>query len=192
VRDDLAGDGELRPSALGAIESHVGAARDDTAALLFIVCVVIIVILLASTACSMLARFAALLVLTAIAPLALACHALPQTDPVARLWWRCYGITLAIPVGQALTLYAGHWMLVDSSAMLPDLGLPAEVTGTVNLLIVMVLLWTTVKVPGLLTRHLSAGGQRANFLGMVVRVVVVQQLSRAVPGLGRAARAVAR
>jgi hypothetical protein len=192
VRDDLAGDGELRPSALTAVGNHLAAARDDTAALLFVVCVVIIVILLASTACSMLVRFAALLVLTAVAPLALACHALPQTDPVARLWWRSYGVALAIPIGQGLTLYAGHWMLVDSGAMLPDLGLPVEVTGTVNLLIVMVLLWTTVKVPGLMARHLSGGGQRPNVLGMVARVVVVQQLSRAVPGLGRTARAVAR
>jgi hypothetical protein len=140
----------------------------------------------------MLVRFAALLVLTAVAPLALACHALPQTDPVARLWWRSYGVTLAIPVGQGLTLYAGHWMLVDSSSMLPDLGLPTEATATVNLLIVVVLLWTTVKVPGLMTRHLSAGGQRPSVIGMLVRVVVVQQLSRAVPGIGRAARVLPR
>jgi hypothetical protein len=192
VHDDLAGDGEIRPSVIGGIKRHMLAAQDRTVPLLFCVCAVIILILLGSTAFSMITRFAVVLVLTVAAPLALACHALPQTDPVAKLWWRSYGITLAIPIGQGLTLYAGHWMLVDDSAMLPVFGLPLEPGGMINLLIVMVLLWTTLKIPELARRFLSAGGQRPNFLGMMVRVVIVQQLSRSIPGLGRAARAVAR
>ncbi|MFG2043972.1 hypothetical protein [Dactylosporangium sp. NPDC048998] len=190
VQDNLAGDGEPRPAALNGIKNHLLAAQDQTAGLLFCVCAVIILILLGSTALSMIGRFTTVLLLTAAAPLALACHALPQTDPVARLWWRSYGVALAIPAVQGLTLYAGQWMLTDGSTMLPVVGLPIEPGGVTNLFVVMVLLWTTVKVPGLMRRSLSSGGQRPNFLGMVVRVVVVQQLSRAVPGLGRAARAV--
>jgi hypothetical protein len=63
-----------------------------------------------------------------------------------------------------------------------------------NLFVVMVLLWTTVKVPGLIRRYATSGGARPNFLGMIVRVVVVQQLTRGlrIPGAGRAARAVVR
>ena len=173
------------------MKANLTAARDQTAALLFVVCLAIIVFLLAATACSVIVRFAVALVLTAAAPIALACHALPQTDPLARLWWRSYLAVLAVPVAQAFVLLAGQWILLDPAAMLPVLGLPAEPGGVVNLFAVMVLLWTTVKVPGLMRRFATSGGRSPNFLGMIVRVVVVQQLTRGlrIPG---AARAVAR
>lgn len=44
------------------------------------------------------------LLLTAVAPLALACHALPQTDGLARMWWRAMSALLVIQVAQALVL----------------------------------------------------------------------------------------
>ncbi|RAO38654.1 hypothetical protein PSN13_00773 [Micromonospora saelicesensis] len=184
---DFNGDG-----ALDAVKTHLMAARDQTAGLLFVVCLAIIVFLLAATACSVIVRFAVALVLTAVAPIALACHALPQTDPVARMWWRSYVAMLAIPVVQAFVLFAGQWMLLDTSTMLPLLGLPVEPGGVLNLFVVMVLLWTTVKVPGLMRRYATsgAGGRGGNALGAVVRVVVVQQLTRGlrIPGLGAVRR----
>ena len=184
---DFNGDG-----ALDAVKTHLMAARDQSAGLLFVVCLAIIVVLLAATACSVIVRFAVALVLTAVAPIALACHALPQTDGVARLWWRSYVAMLAIPVVQAFVLFAGQWMLLDTSSMLPLLGLPVEPGGTLNLFVVMVLLWTTVKVPALMRRYATsgAGGHGGNPLGAVVRVVVVQQLTRGlrIPGLGAVRR----
>lgn len=188
--DDLGGDGELRPAALTAINEHLRVARYQVPALLFCVCAVLIAVLLGTTALSMVTRFAVVLVLTAAAPIALACHALPQTDPVARLWWRAYTGALAVPLVQGITLYAGHWMLTDADHLLPILGFPLGSGGAMNLFIVIALLWTTVRVPGLMRRYLSQGGRPPNVLGAVVRVVVVQQLSRAVPGFGRAAKAV--
>jgi hypothetical protein len=161
-------------------------ARDHTAALLFIVCLAIIVFLLAATACSVIVRFAVALVLTAVAPIALACHALPQTDPVARMWWRSYVTMLAVPVVQAFVLFAGQRMMLDTANTLPVLGLPFEPGCVTNLFVVMVLLWTTVKVPGLMRRlATSGGGRNSNVLAAVVRVVVVQQITRGlrIPGL---------
>jgi hypothetical protein len=184
---DFNGDG-----ALNAVKTDLAAARDHTAALLFMVCLALIVFLLAATTCSVIVRFGVALVLTAVAPIALACHALPQTDPAARLWWRSYLTMLAVPVAQAFVLFAGQWMLLDTNNMLPLLGLDIEPGGVLNMFVVVVLLWTTVKVPGLMRRYTSGGARSGNFLGMVVRVVVVQQLARRIPGLGRAARAVAR
>jgi hypothetical protein len=171
--------------ALNAVKTNMAAARDQTAALLFIVCLAIIVVLLAATACSVIVRFAVALVLTAVAPIALACHALPQTDPVARLWWRSYLTMLAVPVAQAFVLFAGQWMMLDTRNMLPVLGLPMEPGGVINLFVVMVLLWTTVKVPGLMRKLATSGGRSGNMLGAVVRVVVVQQLTRGlrIPGV---------
>jgi hypothetical protein len=181
-----------RAGALQAIKSHVDVMNGATTFLLFPVLAAIITVLLANTLFGLLVRFAVLLVLAAAAPIALACHALPQTDPLARLWWRTFAGCLAIPVAQAFTLQAGQWMLEDPAHMMPLIGLPSDITPIGNLFIVLVLLWTTVKIPGLIRRHVTQGGRTPNFLGMIVRVVVVQQLSRAVPGLGRGARAVTR
>ncbi|MEV0811075.1 hypothetical protein [Micromonospora sp. NPDC050200] len=180
--------------ALRAVRTHVTAGQDKTAALLFVVCVAVIAVLLASTAFSVIVRFAVVLVLTAAAPLALACHALPQTDPVARLWWKSYAGVLAVPVVQGFTLYAGQWMLTDPHHLLPVLGLPVDPGGVLNLFVVMVMLWTTLRVPTLMRRYVATGdsGRGANMLGAAVRVIVVQQVTRSIPGLGRVVRAVGR
>src|SRR5262249_20133209 len=159
------------------------------------VLVALICVLLAATTIGMLVRFAVLLVLAAAAPLALACHALPQTDGVARLWWRSFAGTLATPVLQAFTLQAGQWMLEDPTHVMPALGLPNDPGPVTSLFVVVILLWVAVKIPGLVRRYATQGSRSPNFLGTVVRVVVVQQLSRAAPGLrtaGRGVRAVTR
>lgn len=175
--------------AFTAIKTQVEAANGSALpALLFVIIALVITVLFAMTAFSLVVRFSTLLVLTAAAPLALACHALPQTDGLARLWWRGYGGCLATPVLQALMLQAGQWMLLDPQHMLPALGLPVDPGPVLNLFVVMVLLWYTVKIPGLVGRYVSQSGRNTSFIGAVVRVVVVQQLAKAIPGIGRAAR----
>jgi hypothetical protein len=172
----LSGDNFNTLAGLVAIQRDIADAADSTPArLLLLVIVIIIAVLIGSTAFSVIGRFATLLLLTAAAPLALACHATPQTDPLAKLWWRCYGGVLAIPVLQVLTLQAGQWILLDPHTMLPQIGLPGDPGIIVHLLIVIVLLWTTVKIPGLVGRYLNQSRTGPNFLGQVVRVVVIQQ-----------------
>ncbi|XVV10887.1 conjugal transfer protein TrbL family protein [Actinoplanes sp. CA-131856] len=173
--------------AFQAMRTHITAAG-QSGGIVFLVCVAVILFLMAATACSAIVRFALALVLTAGAPIALACHALPQTDPVARLWWRSFAGVLAIPILQGFVLFAAQWMLLDPAAMLPLLGLPGEPGSVFNLFVVMVLLWTCVRVPGLVRRYATEGGRGGNVLGAMVRVVVVQQISRAVPGIGRVLR----
>ena len=51
-------------------------------------------------------RLMAVILLTAAAPLALACYALPQTAWAARWWWRAMTAVLVIPAAQALVLTA--------------------------------------------------------------------------------------
>jgi len=84
-------------------------------------------------------------------------------------------------------------MLEDPAHLLPELGLPMDPGAIVNMFIVIVLLWTTVKIPGLVRRYVTQGGRNPNFLGMIIRVVVVQQLTRGLGrGVGRGVRTVAR
>jgi hypothetical protein len=192
LTESLSEPGTTPDGAFTAIRTHVRAAADsEIPALLFAVIALLITVLLAATAFSLIVRLATLLVLTAAAPLALACHALPHTDGVARLWWRGYTGCLATPVLQAMTLQAGQWMLLDPRHLLPALGLPGDPGTVLNLFIVAVLLWYTVKIPDVVGRFVSQGGRGSGVLGTVVRVVVVQQLGRAVRVPG-AARVVAR
>jgi hypothetical protein len=181
---------DARPDGgLAGIKTHMLATRDTVGALLFVICAAIIVMLLAATAISMIVRFAVVLVLTTIAPIALACHALPQTDGVARMWWRAYLGTLAVPIVQGMFLAAGQWMLLDTGQMFPLLGLPVEPGGALNLFVVMVLLWSAVKVPGWMRKAVTAPGARNNnVVGAAVRLVVVQRIGSLVPGIGRLAR----
>ena len=95
-------------------------------------------------------RAAVLLTLTAGAPLALACHALPQTDPLARLWWRAIIGCLATQVGQALVLIICVQVFFDPNAD-DILGLPSG-GGLVDLLLCLVLLFVLIKIPIWTTR----------------------------------------
>ncbi len=52
-----------------------------------------------------------LLLATVLAPLALATYALPQTDELARLWWRAYGALLFVQVVQAVLIEVGVELL---------------------------------------------------------------------------------
>lgn len=183
--------GEL-PAAT-AMRSHLHAAAANHAApLLFAIIAAIITVLVAATAFSLMVRMSVLLVLSAIAPIALALHALPQTDPAARLWWRSFTGCLITPILQAFTLMAGQWMLLDPRHLLPELAVPGDPGSTINLLIVVVLLWTTVKIPGLVGRYVIQPSRGPNVIGAIVRVVVVQQLTRGLRIPGVRVRAVTR
>jgi hypothetical protein len=144
----LTGRGVDDTGALQAVKANVVAARQQTGALLFCVCLAIIVFLLAAAACSVIVRFAVLLVLTAAAPLALALHALPQTDGLARLWWRSYLGVLSVPVGQGWC-----WPPPGGCCSTRPPCCRCSAGGLLNLFMVMVLLWTTVKVPALMRRY---------------------------------------
>ena len=71
--------------------------------LLTLVALVVVVLALILGA-SYVLRVAVLVGLTVAGPLALAGHALPQTEALARWWWRGITACLAIPVAQSLAL----------------------------------------------------------------------------------------
>jgi hypothetical protein len=83
---------------------------------------------------------------------------------------------------QALMLHAGLSIFLGDAATRRQLGLSTTESSSLNLFIVLCLLWTTVKIPGLVRRYVTRGGGGRG-AGAVVRVLMVQQLSR---GLSRA------
>ncbi|MGY0234083.1 hypothetical protein [Longispora urticae] len=180
----------LNTSATAAMRSHISAAsRDPATAFLAVIIGGVIVMLLATTAFQMITRFAGLLGLAIIAPVALACHALPATDTLARLWWRATAGCLIIPTLQAVTLTVGQWMLQDPRNVLAAYGLPGG--DLVVLFVTMVVLWTTVRVPGLVRKFVGqpAGGG-SNPLIAVLKIATVDQVTRLVPGSSKVLKAV--
>jgi hypothetical protein len=94
-------------------------------------------------------RLMALVLLTAAAPLALACYALPQTAWAARWWWRALTAALAIQVAQALVLTAA--VRVFSSAG----WIPLNGTNSSSLLPVLTalcLLYIMMRIPWWISR----------------------------------------
>jgi hypothetical protein len=90
-------------------------------------------------------RVALMVLLAVAAPVALACHALPQTDPLARLWWRAVIGTLAIQLGQSLTLVTALRIFLDPGGQ-TALGFPTG-GGLTDLLVFITLFFILIKIP---------------------------------------------
>ncbi|MDG6104012.1 hypothetical protein Daura_23170 [Dactylosporangium aurantiacum] len=164
-------------------------------ALLTAVIAMILVVLTGMLLATWIIRIGTLVVVVSVAPLALACHATPFTDGAARLWWRSFGVLLGTVTAQALALHVTLSVLLDPAANLPGMMLPKDPTGngTVNLLIIVCLLWATLRIPALLRRGLG-GGRQQSVVGVVLRMAVMQKLTGALRlplralGVGRAGR----
>lgn len=103
-------------------------------------------------------RIAALVILATGAPLMLVGHALPQTEGMARTWWRATLAFLAAPVLQSLLLAATFRIFLSSKGVL---GLPIG-SGLIDLLVIGCLLYLLYKIPfWALNAAMSGGGSRA-------------------------------
>ncbi|MFF2811802.1 hypothetical protein ACFVT2_32445 [Streptomyces sp. NPDC058000] len=90
-------------------------------------------------------RVAVLALVAVCGPLALACHAHPLTDPIARLWWRALAGCLVIQVAQSITFVLAIKLFFAPAAS--TLGIPkSDQLGT--LLAGLGLFWVLFKIPG--------------------------------------------
>jgi hypothetical protein len=121
-------------------------------------------------------RVSMVVVLVAAAPVALSCHALPQTEGLAQLWWRAFAACLGVQVAQSLVLVTALRVFFDSDGR-ATLGL--SVGGTlVDLLVVVCLLWVMLRIPAWAGRMVFSG--RRGGTGRMVRNVIVYKAIRAV------------
>ncbi|TDB85606.1 hypothetical protein E1264_20705 [Actinomadura sp. KC216] len=96
------------------------------------------------------------ILLIAAAPLALACHALPQTEGLAKLWWRCFFGVLAIQVAQALVFIAAMRVVLTTD-MVTILGFRTP-GDQVDLWTTICLLYVLVRIPSWISRLIWQGG----------------------------------
>jgi len=115
-------------------------------------------------------RLALLVVLIVAAPLALVCHALPQTEALARLWWRAFAGCLAVQLGQSLVLITAVRVFLGSGGH-ANLGLPST-GGLVDLLVAACLCWVLVRIPTWVGRAVFGPGHRGG-PGRTLREVVL-------------------
>ncbi|MET9296875.1 hypothetical protein [Streptomyces sp. NPDC003077] len=90
-------------------------------------------------------RITLIAVLTACAPLALSCHALPLTDGIARLWWRATAGCLVIQLAQSTVFVVGLKLYFAPDNFLWGIPNPSQLS---NLLAGLCLFWVLVKIPG--------------------------------------------
>jgi len=173
----LAGDSISGTGSFGQLHDTItSAASNAPGAVLTMVIMAILAVLTATLMVQWLVRLGLLVVVVGIAPVALACHGTPWTEPAAKLWWRTLLGTLGTVVLQALALHTALSVFLNPAANLPALGIPNDPTNTLNLFIVMCLLWAVVKIPGLMRRYVTKSSGGGASIG---RFVILQQLTRA-------------
>ena len=96
------------------------------------------------------------ILLIAAAPLALACHALPQTEGLAKLWWRALAGVLGIQVVQALVFITAIKVLFTTD-MVTWFGVHTP-RDQVNLWIAVCLMYVLIRIPSWISKMVWQGG----------------------------------
>jgi hypothetical protein len=119
-------------------------------------------------------RATVVLILIAGAPLLLITHALPQTDGLARLWWRGMTAALGVQVAQSLVLATAVRVFFNSGGR-QALGL--SVTGNlIDLLVCLCLFWILIRIP-FWAKDLAFSGRRT-MVGQAARTYVLARVGR--------------
>ncbi len=141
---------------------------------------VVLALLLAGTC---VVRSLVVVFLVVAAPIMLAAHALPQTEGLARFWWRAMSACLGVQVAQALalTMAARVFFEADRSAVGP-----ADGGHLVDVMVCCCLFWLLVRIPSWAARAVIEGGRRSTLLRLARTMIVI----RTVRAVGSAVRAV--
>ncbi|QLH21813.1 hypothetical protein [Streptomyces sp. Rer75] len=124
-------------------------------------------------------RIALTMIMVAGAPLALMCHALPQTDGIARWWWRCFSGLLLIQLAQSLTLVTALRVFLDPDGFTL---LGPNKSGLVDLIISLALMYILFKIPFWILGSLR-GSHRRSFTGSLVRTYIAARTFGALRGM---------
>jgi hypothetical protein len=141
--------------------------------LLGLVCAVLAVALLVLY----IVRAALIVLLVCAAPLMLIGHGLPQTEGMARFWWRAMLAALGVQAAQALTLAATVHVFFASGKSVLGVGTGGSL---VDLLLVLCLFWLLLRIP-FWAKELVFSGRYSSRTARMAKTYV---LFRVVKGLG--------
>lgn len=160
--------GTINPATAGQALGHMlgPAARDGIFLILLDLGAQVMLIAILLT---YIVRVALTVVLAVAAPLALSLHALPQTESVARLWWRAITGCFLIQLGQSLVFVVGLDVMLDPTISVSLFGLPNN-SALVDTLVFLALCWILIKIPSWVSR--SIFGARSSKLMRLAKTVV--------------------
>jgi hypothetical protein len=150
----IAGQG-LDPAAAGQILRNLIYNVLASGSIFFILLAVFAVALVVILTVIYVARLMVTVLLIAMAPLALACHALPQTEGAARWWWRAFGGVLAIQAAQALVLVASARIFFSDgwAALIAGRLAGHAAATTLNAVQLICVLYLLVRIPFWISRR---------------------------------------
>ena len=132
-------------------------------------------------------RVAITVILIAGAPLALMLHALPQTDGIARWWWRAFAGCLAIQVAQSLTLAVTVKVFLTPDGVAGGLfGARAPGSDWARTLVVLALLIMLWRIPFWILHAVRGGGSGRSLIGSIVRTAILIKTAGLIGGRGGA------
>jgi len=136
--------------------------------------------------CTYIVRVCLIVFLTVAAPIVLAFHALPQTEGIARIWWRALTACLSIQLAQSLVLIIAVRVLLGSGSQAGVFGVGGQL---VDVLVTICLFWMLIRIPFWAMRFVFAGS--AHQRSSVVKIAKYAVLYKVVKVLKTAATAVA-
>jgi hypothetical protein len=180
VTSSLAGQAAAAPQLAEHVRDQLEPAHEHEATLLLVTVIgLLVVILFIQLLLGWFTRIAVLVVLAGLAPLALACHGLPQTQPAAVLWWRTLAGSLTVPALQAVFLTVGAGLLTGPAPVIPQLLDFPDASGmqVANMLIALCMLLVAVRIPKYVGRYVTQQ-QPGNTAAVLVRAVLLQAVTR--------------
>jgi hypothetical protein len=187
VTTSLTGEAAAGTRVVEHVRDQMQPAQPNEATLLLVTVIgLLLVILFVQLLIGWITRIAVLVVLAGLAPLALACHGLPHTQPAAALWWRTLAGCLTIPALQAVFLTLGTGLLTGPTPVIPpllDLQDPSAMQ-VANLLVALCVLTVAARIPKLAGRYITRQ-QPANPGAVLIRTVAMQTLTRGLRLPGR-------
>jgi hypothetical protein len=182
MADAILGDAVTGDSAADAMTEMVTGSISGSAGLWVIVVALCIPILLVVLLITYVVRVGLAAILLVAAPLLLIFHTLPQTEGIARWWWRAYAAVLAAQVAQSLTLAVGLRVILT-----PDGLILAEDAGQawLGILVLIALLGIMIKIPFWLIAAARIGGP--SLIGIAGRTLQVYAGLRSPGAAGAAA-----
>jgi hypothetical protein len=179
----IAGQGVDGPAAVATIGQVLDQARQGTGGFLAGLLILGVLVMAVLVLITFVLRTSMLVLLVATAPLALICHATPQSEPLAYTWWRGLCAWAAIQVGQSVILLATLRVFLTPKGT-TVLGVPAGGDGLLSILVCLTMLWLLVKLPGWMrTFILGPLGQGRGLIRQLVSTVLLFKTLGAVTGL---------
>jgi hypothetical protein len=123
-------------------------------------------------------RAALIILLVCAAPLMLITHGLPQTEGVARFWWRAMLAALGVQAAQAFTLAATVHVFFASGKSVLGVGTGGSL---VDLLLVLCLFWVLLRIP-FWAKELAFSRRFSSSTARMARTYVVFRVVRSLGG----------